>query len=92
MLVIQTFLVPLLWTIPLIVALVNYAKVLVPKLPATYLPLIAAVVGCLVVVVAFYFGTMPEWGRVVVAGLAIGLSASGVWDLTKMFGTIVSKE
>ena len=89
---IAAFLAPLAWLVPVVIALVNRAKTEWPALPAWGIVLLAMTVGTVGALVAVYFGFMSLPAKIVVAGCAIGLGASGVFDLFKMFGTFTLKE
>jgi len=78
------------WAIPLIVAATNWTKEQMS--PASWsVPLIALVFAVVVIEPQLYFTSMPMWARGLVAAVALSGSASGVWDLVKVFGTIVAK-
>lgn len=87
---IAEFLVPLAWLLPLVVAVTNRVKALGSDIPPAALIVTSMAVGTIAVGVAVYFPVMPMPLRVAVAGVALGLSASGVFDLFKTFGTITT--
>lgn len=88
----QSFIVPLLWLVPLVLALVNWVKANAPSLPSWSLAPLAMVIGTAVALVAVYFPQMPGPAQVIVAGAAIGGTAAGVFDITKLFGTFTGPE
>ena len=88
----QSFIVPLLWLVPLVLALVNWVKANAPGLPAWSLAPIAMVIGVAAALVAVYFTQMQPWAQVIVAGAAIGGTASGVFDISKLFGTFTGPD
>ena len=82
------FIIPLAWLIPLIVAVVNRFKAGEKPLPDWLVIAFSAALGIIVVAVAIYFPDLPLVAKVVVGGVVLGLSASGVFDLFKLLGTI----
>lgn len=84
----KDFIVPLLWLVPLIIAVVNYIRENTPSaLPSWSLAPIAVCVAMMAIVATVYFPQMPIVLKALVAALALGGTAVGVFDITKLFGT-----
>lgn len=82
------FLLPLLWLLPVVVAVVNRVKAAAPKLPGYAVTALAVAVGILGALISTYFPVLPLPSQLVVAGVLLGLGSSGVFDLAKIFGTL----
>lgn len=75
---VQALLIMAAWIVPLITALVQIIKVLIPNFSKRYAPALAAVIGIglgLLIIQVSVLGAL--------VGLILGLGAAGLWDLGK---------
>ncbi len=70
---------------PVIIGVVSWLRRLIPSVPSNAVPLLAMLVGVSVVLYIEYLLPIPVW-RTVGVGLALGAGASGIVNISQVFG------